>query len=113
MWGFLGIGNAMIKAFNFIYDKAQNTSQLKGLFNLFAYSMDIMFLVGILIILVGVIWVGIEAWGYNHFSEDEDKKVLAKKKLKKSIISTLCFFLIPIFVLILGFVISASGVIGS
>lgn len=109
MWGFLGVGNGMINAFSSLIEKASSNAVFNKLLNAFAYGIDLTFLIGLLLVIVGLVWTGIEFYLMRTLADDEDKHREAKNKLKKAAISTSVFFGIFLLIPIIGFVVAGIG----
>lgn len=112
MYGFLGVGNGMLNAFQDIINKAQNVESLKKVMSVFAYSIDVVFLIGLLLAILGLLIAGIEFYISKQYSDDDDKMNSAKTKFKRSLIASCVFLSIPLLVTIIGFAIVGSGALG-
>lgn len=113
MFGFLGIGNGMIHSFQDLLDKATNIESLNKTMNAFAYGIDIIFLIGILLVIAGLLFAGLEFYVVKTFNDDEDRHSNAKSKLKKALVASAVFISIPLLITIIGFAIAGSGILVS
>lgn len=108
-YGFLGVGNGMINSFSTILDKVKDNPDFGKVLNLFAFSIDTIFVFGIVLSLLGILISGIQYYYMQVFKDDENKYQDAKGKFKKSVFATIGFICIPIVVSIIGFIIASSG----
>ena len=111
-YGFLNVGNGIINAFSSLTNKVNGNESFQRLLNLFAYSIDVIFLIGIILAIIGVILSAIQFVAVNSFKDDEDKHREAKGRLKKALIGTGIVICIPILVTIIGFIVASSGALG-